>query len=62
MFLANPNNPTGTYISKNELIFLRKKLRRNILLVVDDAYDEYMVDENYTSALDIFKNKKMYLY
>ena len=58
MFLANPNNPTGTYISKNELIFLREKLRRNILLVVDDAYDEYMVDENYTSALDIFKNKK----
>ena len=57
VFLANPNNPTGTYISKNELIFLREKLRRNILLVVDDAYDEYMVDENYTSALDIFKNK-----
>ena len=26
--------------------------------MVDDAYDEYMVDENYTSALDIFKNKK----
>jgi len=58
VFLANPNNPTGTYISKKELIFLRNKLRRNVLLVVDDAYDEYMVDENYTSALDIFKNKK----
>ena len=42
VFLANPNNPTGTYLKKNELLELRKKLRSNILLVVDDAYDEYM--------------------
>ena len=41
VFLANPNNPTGTYISKKELLELRKKLRQNILLVVDDAYFEY---------------------
>ncbi len=33
VFLANPNNPTGTYISKLKLIELRKKLRKNILLV-----------------------------
>ena len=37
VFLANPNNPTGTYIAKKDLLFLRKKLRSNILLVVDDA-------------------------
>ena len=42
VFLANPNNPTGTYLKKNELLELRKKLKSNILLVVDDAYDEYM--------------------
>ncbi len=58
VFLANPNNPTGTYIDKKELILLRKKLRNNILLVIDDAYDEYMLDKNYSSGLDIFKNKK----
>ena len=57
IFLANPNNPTGTYIDKNELISLRKKLRKNILLVIDDAYDEYMIDKNYSSGLEIFKNK-----
>ena len=57
IFLANPNNPTGTYIDKNELISLRKKLRKNILLVIDDAYDEYMLDKNYSSGLEIFKNK-----
>jgi histidinol-phosphate aminotransferase len=57
VFLANPNNPTGTYLDKSELINLRKKLNKKILLVLDDAYFEYMKNKNYTSALDIFKNK-----
>ena len=58
VFLANPNNPTGTYLTKNELIELRKKLRDNILLVVDDAYAEYMENKDYKSGLDLFKNKQ----
>ena len=57
VFLANPNNPTGTYLTKLELIELRKKLRKNILLVLDDAYFEYMKNEDYKSSLDLFKNK-----
>ena len=58
VFLANPNNPTGTYIKKKDLLFLRKKLRSNILLVVDDAYFEYVKQKDYLSALKIFKNFK----
>ena len=58
VFLANPNNPTGTYIKKKDLVFLRKKLRSNILLVVDDAYFEYVKQKDYLSALKIFKNYK----
>ena len=58
VFLANPNNPTGTYLTNKELIELRKKLSSRILLVVDDAYFEYMVNKDYTSGLEIFKNKK----
>ena len=58
VFLANPNNPTGTYISKKELLFLRKKLRSNILLVVDDAYFEYVKLKNYSPGLNLFKNYK----
>jgi histidinol-phosphate aminotransferase len=58
VFLANPNNPTGTYLTKLELIELRKKLRKNILLVVDDAYAEYMKNIDYKSGLDLFKNKE----
>ena len=58
IFLANPNNPTGTYLKKNEILELRKKLRNNILLVVDDAYDEYMRKKDYTSGLKLFKKSK----
>ena len=56
VFLANPNNPTGTYLYKKELIDLRKRLRKNILLVIDDAYYEYMRDKKYSSGLKVFKN------
>ena len=58
VFLANPNNPTGTYLTKKELLDLRKKLDKNILLVVDDAYAEYMKNKDYKSGLDLFKNKE----
>jgi|TARA_B100000959_G_scaffold97249_1_gene103030 histidinol-phosphate aminotransferase len=58
VFLANPNNPTGTYLNKFELVQLRRKLRKNILLVVDDAYAEYMRNSDYKSGLDLFKNKQ----
>ncbi len=58
VFIANPNNPTGTFIKKEELYFLRKKLRKNILLVLDDAYFEYVKEKDYSSALKIFSNYK----
>ena len=57
VFLANPNNPTATYLSALELKDLRKKLRSNILMVVDDAYEEYMLNKDYESGLNLFKNK-----
>ena len=56
VFIANPNNPTGTYIDKKKLLLLRKKLRSNILLVIDDAYFEYVNQKNYSSGLKLFSN------
>ena len=56
VFIANPNNPTGTFLSKNEMLSLRKKLRSDILLVVDDAYFEFLNSDNFISGLDLFKN------
>ena len=58
VFLANPNNPTGTILSKKELLELRKKLRSNILLVIDDAYFEYVKNKNYLSGMKLFYNSK----
>ena len=56
VFIANPNNPTGTYLTKLELIELRTKLKKNILLVLDDAYFEYMKNKNYFSFFCNFFN------
>ena len=58
VFLANPNNPTGTIIGRKELLKLRKKLRSNILLVVDDAYFEYVKNKDYSSGIKLFSNHK----
>ena len=58
IFIANPNNPTGTYLTKNELLDLRRRLNKNILLVVDDAYFEYMKNKDYKSGIELFKNSK----
>ena len=58
VFIANPNNPTGTYLTKSEMLNLRKKLRSNILLVVDDAYFEFIKEDDFASGLELFKNKE----
>tara|TARA_Y100001958_G_C21190715_1_gene518932 strand:- start:721 stop:1533 length:813 start_codon:yes stop_codon:yes gene_type:complete len=58
VFIANPNNPTGTYLNKAELIYLRKKLDKKILLVIDDAYNEYNLKKDYVSGLELFKRSK----
>lgn len=42
VFLANPNNPTGTYTSAGEIARLHAALPRDVLLVIDQAYTEYL--------------------
>ncbi len=42
VFLANPNNPTGTYLGAAEVARLHAGLRSDILLVIDQAYAEYV--------------------
>ena len=47
VYIDNPNNPSGAYISIDELRYLRQNLRKDILLVIDAAYAEYVVAEDY---------------
>ncbi len=58
VFLANPNNPTGTYLDRNQMLELRKKLRSDILLVVDDAYCEYIEDPDFSSGIELFSKSQ----
>jgi len=51
VFLANPNNPTGTYVSWREVERLRAGLRADILLVLDAAYAEFMDAADYESGM-----------
>lgn len=50
VFLANPNNPTGSYITKDELHRLREGLRPDILLAIDNAYAEYVTAADYSAG------------
>jgi histidinol-phosphate aminotransferase len=51
VFLANPNNPTGSYIGADELARLHAGLRPDILLVIDQAYAEYVAPGDDDGAL-----------
>ena len=53
LFLSNPNNPTGTFLGRDELLRLRSGLRSDVLMVVDEAYAEYVVDPRYSSFIDM---------
>lgn len=52
IFIANPNNPTGTWHTENELTSFLKKVPKDVLIVFDEAYREFMGDEkNYPETL-----------
>lgn len=53
VFLANPNNPTGTYLPFDEVKRLHGALRPDILLVLDAAYAEYVRRNDYGSGLEL---------
>ena len=53
VYLANPGNPTGTYIYAGELNRLHKGLRSDIVLVVDSAYAEYCLEDDYNNGIDL---------
>lgn len=50
VFVANPNNPTGTYIPDADIRRLRSELREDILLVIDAAYAEFMDESDYADG------------
>jgi len=53
VFLANPNNPTGTMVDDSEVRRLRAALPENVLLVLDSAYAEYVTRPDYTAGIGL---------
>jgi histidinol-phosphate aminotransferase len=53
VYLANPNNPTGTYLPFDEVRRLHAGLPGNVLLVLDGAYAEYVRANDYSAGLEM---------
>src|SRR3954447_12488940 len=53
VFLANPNNPTGTYVPFDEIKRLHKALPPHVLLVLDAAYAEYVRRNDYEAGIEL---------
>jgi histidinol-phosphate aminotransferase len=56
VFLANPNNPTGTYTSAAEIARLHAALPGNVMLVIDQAYAEYLDVADDDGGLELAKS------
>ncbi|HHU93380.1 MAG TPA: histidinol-phosphate transaminase [Halanaerobiaceae bacterium] len=55
IFLTSPHNPAGTIIKKGELRDFLDRVPENILVVVDEAYYEYVQDEDYPDIIEFIK-------
>jgi histidinol-phosphate aminotransferase len=53
LFLANPNNPTGSYLPLSELQRLRAGLPDHVLLVLDGAYAEFVTADDYSPGVEL---------
>ncbi|MFA6384427.1 MAG: histidinol-phosphate transaminase, partial [Candidatus Omnitrophota bacterium] len=59
VFIANPNNPTGTYVSRGAFEKFMKKLPGRTIVVVDEAYDTFIDVKDYPEAINYIKSGKV---
>ncbi len=55
IWLCNPNNPTGTIVTEAEIRDFLKELPSNILLVLDEAYIDYVIEAGYPDSIRLFQ-------
>jgi len=56
IFIANPNNPTGTINKRDEFDRMMKKIPDGMLIVLDEAYYEYVTDPDYADSMKHFRD------
>jgi len=55
VWVCTPNNPTGTYVKKDTLLEFLSKVPKEVLVVVDEAYYEYVVAEDYPQTVGLIE-------
>lgn len=58
VFIANPNNPTGTYVTKDEVADFLKALPKQVIVIFDEAYDTFIDVDDYPDSLGYLRRKK----
>ena len=58
VFIANPNNPTGTYTTRDELDAFLARIPDDVLVVLDEAYFEYVVAPDYPNGLEYLARRE----
>ena len=58
IFIANPNNPTGTMNTDQELSALIKRIPKGVLIVIDEAYCEYVTSSDYADSMKYLRQGK----
>lgn len=58
VFIANPNNPTGTYVTKDETEEFLNSLPEGVIVVFDEAYDAFIDVDDYPNSLSYLKKKR----
>lgn len=58
IFIANPNNPTGTMNRKDDFDRMMEKVPDDVLVVVDEAYFEYVSDPDYADSMKYLRTEK----
>jgi len=57
VFICNPNNPTGTTVSQESFNHFLSRLPKRVILVLDEAYGDFVEDAFYPNGLDYIKKK-----
>ncbi len=58
IFISNPNNPTGTYLTKYEVAEFLNALPERVVVVFDEAYDTFIDVDDYPDSLSYLRRKK----
>lgn len=62
IWICNPNNPTGTYIDDRKLNKFINSVHDDALIVIDEAYYEYVTAKDFPKTIPLLKNIKTFLY